>query len=168
MSGIIGGAGSRSGVIIPDGIGCRLQPNSSSTFTMPNGNEHWIGWTTNNGLKGCFINGLTLSGQSGTDFHDGNANGRITFNYSGVYWINFDLRNENSASNGNPTMYIDGTLVQRQHVEGWAQHPYMHGQLRGCFNLNAGQYLYIGVGCNGGQFQGYADTLNYLQIMRQN
>ena len=135
---------------------------------MVNGNVHYIGWTINGGAKGCFINGLTLSGKSGTAFHDGNNTGIITFQHSGVYWINFDLRKENSGSDGNPTMYLDGTLVQRQHVEGWAQHPYMHGQLRGCFNLNAGQYVYFGVGCNGGQFQGTQDTLNYLQIMRQN
>ena len=172
MSGIIGGAGSKSGVIVPPIVGCKVQPNGSSTHTLANGNNHVFGWTasgTNAGNKGTFIKHITFGSHSGLAYlHDGAATGLITIQYSGMYFVHCDIRIENSPGAGNVQMVKNeaGTIAHRMHTQSWAEFNYGHSTNRGCFDLVAGDTLRFHIAVNGGQIQGYADTVNYLSIMR--
>ena len=169
MSGIIGGAGSKSGVIIPPVVGCRVQPNGSSLASSIASGDHTLGWSashTNSAIRGCFISGITFSAHSGSYIHDGNNTGKVTFQYSGQYWYSYDIRVENNPLAGNLRLDFNGSHMHRMHVEGWAHHPYMHATLRGTLDVKAGDYARFYVSCQGGNIQGHADSLNYLNLMR--
>ena len=171
MSGIIGGAGKKSGVIIPPIVGCRVQPGGSSAHTLANGSAHTLGWTTtaSAAVRGNFIKHITFSASGATSMLDGSNTGMITIVYGGLYYVHCDIRVENDPRAGNITLIKDeaGTTTQRMHVEAWDHHLYMHGTVRGCFDFNAGTRLRFHVSCDGANIQhGAGDTLNFLSIMK--
>ena len=171
MSGIIGGAGIKSGVIVPPIVGCRVQPAGGGNVTLAAG-ENTFGWTatgTSAAIKGCFIKHIKFgTGSPGTTVFSGDQTGMITILYGGLYYIHCDVRIENNPTAGNLQMEInEGTHVaQRMHTEAWDHYPYGHSTNRGCLHLIPGDTLRFHVSCAGATMQGYTDQLNYLHIMR--
>lgn len=148
----------------------QLRPDSASNVTgFPNGST-CIGWSTATGGVGLADKGLhlsggcRLSGASGYSYNRMNAEntGRLTVPTAGLYKIWTTIRVENSPNAGNIYLYINGTQFARQHVEGWAQHNYMHGFHSHVVDLAAGDYLEVVVACNNANISGRNDNVNWF------
>ena len=145
-----------------------LRPNGNSNVTLGSG-THLIGWTAssasgNHGINNFLLGGCTLSGPgSGTQAFGGNSTGRLNVPVKGIYQITTTIRLENNPQANNIYLCINGSAIERQHVEMWAHRPYMHGRISGTYFLEANDYVEIKVYCIGGTISGYNDTVNWFK-----
>ena len=143
-----------------------LRPSYSSNQTL-GGGAHAIGWSSGAGsnasAKGLRLKNVTLSGSGfSNNLHNGQNVGKITVPVAGIYRVWCTIRMENSPTQGNIFLYIDGTSYNvRQHVEMWNHQPYMHGRIEHIVNLNANSYIIWGLNCSGGVVSGTNDTVNW-------
>ena len=141
-----------------------MRPSYSSTQTLSTG-THAIGWTAadnNTHAKGVRLKNVTLSGSGfSNNLHNGQNLGKITVPVAGIYYVWCTIRMENQNNAGNILLYVDGSQIVRQHVEGWNADRYIHGRIQHIVNLNANSYIIWALNCNGGEVSGINDTVNW-------
>ena len=142
-----------------------MRPSYSSNQTLGNSSVHAIGWTAadnNTHAKGVRLKNVTLSGSGfSNNLHNGQSVGKITVPVAGIYYVWCTIRMENQNNAGNIYLYVDGSQIVRQHVEGWNADRYIHGRIQHIVTCNANSYIIWGVGCNGGVVSGVNDTVNW-------
>ena len=141
-----------------------LRPSYNSTQTL-GANEHAIGWSssdTNTHAKAVRLHNVTLSGSGfANNLHNGQNFGKITVPVAGIYYVFCTIRMENNPVAGNLYLNVDGTRVDRQHVEMWDTEPFMHARIAHILNLQANSYIIWSVNCNTGQVSGINDKVNW-------
>jgi hypothetical protein len=142
------------------------QPNSSNTVQIGVGAKKF-GWNTSGGPR--FNRGFTLSGASGNTVFDGQNTGKITVPMDGVYHLYFDMRCESTGGDGQAGVFINGAQVLRRHIQEWATIPYSHCTITATFNLQASDYIEMGMWWNsvtGGPVSGLSDTVNWMSLTK--
>ena len=142
------------------------QPNSTATVQLGVGAKKF-GWSTSGGVR--FNRGFTLSGASGNTVFDGNNTGKITVPMDGVYHLYFDMRCESTGGDGQAGIWINGTQVIRRHIQEWGSIPYSHCTITATFNLQATDYIEMGMWWNsttGGPVSGLSDTVNWMSLTK--
>jgi len=143
------------------------QPDSAGNVQVGTG-ANIYGWNTSGGVR--FNRGFTISGASGLTLHFNAGNtGRITVPSAGVYQLYFDMRCEATGGDGQAGVRINGTQYIRRHIEMWAHRPYTHMIVQATFNLQAGDYLEMGMWWNnttGGALSGTNDTVNWMSLQK--
>ena len=142
------------------------QPNSSNTVQLGVGAKKF-GWNTSGGPR--FNRGFTLSGASGSTVFDGQNTGKITVPMDGVYHLYFDMRCESTGGDGQAGVFINGAQVLRRHIQEWATIPYSHCTITATFNLQASDYIEMGMWWNsttGGPVSGLSDTVNWMSLTK--
>jgi hypothetical protein len=141
-----------------------LRPHYSSNQTLSTG-THAIGWNAtdyNTHAKGVRLKNVTLSGSGfNNNIHNGQNVGKITVPVAGIYYVWCTIRMENQNNAGNIYLYVDGSQIVRQHVEGWNADRYIHGRIQHIVTCNANSYIIWALNCNGGVVSGINDTVNW-------
>ena len=139
-----------------------LRPNSSGNVTMGQSSEI-IGWSAaTNGSSGQFCHSTSVSLSASTSgTMNANSSGRINILVTGTYKIWCTIRCENTPGAGNIYLYLNGSVVARQHVEVWGRYNYAHGFHSHVAKFNQGDYIEWVVARSGGIVSGYNDTVNW-------